>query len=209
MKKIGKILSTVTILTSVGVILSMGRDSWSSQGGRVVEKCRGSEFEIFGRHPAYALGRNPAGKLIFQDAGQALRQFRKDYPVRERSCGRHMACLNCGRIRGSCIGRIWSTIPKGAWLTISWRNFWRFIKTVWRDDCCGTQQSHSHLGTRKSAQGISLCAFFFMFSVLPLKTRRAAAPTKRQLAVRAKSRLIGYSSFQEYILRSSLPTASS
>ncbi len=80
MKKIGKILSTVTILTSVGVILSMGRDSWFSQGGRVVEKCRGSEFEIFGRHPAYALGRNPAGKLIFQDAGQALRQFRKDYP---------------------------------------------------------------------------------------------------------------------------------
>ncbi|MBS5747134.1 MAG: hypothetical protein KHW83_04980, partial [Streptococcus sp.] len=38
------------------------------------------EFEIFGRHPAYALGRNPAGKLIFQDAGQALRQFRKDNP---------------------------------------------------------------------------------------------------------------------------------
>ena len=163
------------------------------------------------RHPAYALGRNPAGKLIFQDAGQALRQdFSEGLPQSGRGgSGRYMACLNCGRIRGSCIGRIWSTIPKGAWPTISWRNFWRFIKTVWRDDCCGTQQSHSHLGTRKSAQGISLCAFF-MFSVLPLKTRRAAAPpTKRQLAVRAKSRLIGYSSFQEYILRSSLPTASS
>ena len=80
MKKIGKILSAITVITSMGVILSMGRDFWLSKSGRGVGEYCGPESQQFGRHPAYAMSRNLAGKLIFKDAGQALRRFREDYP---------------------------------------------------------------------------------------------------------------------------------
>lgn len=79
MKKIVKILAAVGATLAVGVVVSKGRDCWGCRASHSVGEYQGPHENAFGEHPAYQLATNPRGDVIFQNAGNALRQFREEH----------------------------------------------------------------------------------------------------------------------------------